>query len=726
MSFLAPLYFLGALAVAGPIVFHLIRRQPKGQVEFSSLMFLDSTPPRLTRRSRLENWPLLLLRCAAILMLAFAFARPFLPMAESDSVSGIKRAIVLLVDQSASMKRTGLWDQATKRAIEILESADDQTLVSVIAFDLQPHTILSLQESMGLIADDRKGAARDALSNLSPTWQATDLGQAIRYAADQATLLELADVNSASGTSSAAVSVPAASGDAASGASGATLQTRIVLLSDLQSGAQVETLQGYQWPDRVWLDVQTLTPVTRGNVSLRVLPQTLASEQAISGQNENADTVRVQVTQTDDGDRSTFRLRFVGQEDDADVVQVPAGQSRFFSIELPRNNQQEDGQEHNSQLNTATLQVFGDSDDFDNLFHFVRPRRIHQSVLFLEPERVANDGSQVARSSLSFFAKQIPWSETTRDVQLLVQPDDQWSGDIDPGETPLLICATSPALARNSDAIDNYLQSGGRVLVVLDQQVDDVSRSSIARWLAAPDLEIGEAEESEFNLIASVDFGSGVIAPLAHPGVNDFSNIRIWNHRKIAGLGEDNHVILKLDDGLPLLVHREVTGKTPLSRPGNLWVLSTGWQPAQSQFALSTKFVPILLGMLGPNLQIAPASRVVGDPIGDDGSADHQIATEPGIIQLDDGTEIAVNLAAVESQTERGDAGRIAEFGAVVSSLALRQQDETAKRALRDVELESRQGWWQWLVLATLGLIAAETLLAAKNRTDIPRRDGNE
>ena len=59
MSFLTPLYILGLAAVAAPIVFHLIRRSPKGDVPFSSLMFLSPTPPRLTRRSRLDNWLLL-------------------------------------------------------------------------------------------------------------------------------------------------------------------------------------------------------------------------------------------------------------------------------------------------------------------------------------------------------------------------------------------------------------------------------------------------------------------------------------------------------------------------------------------------------------------------------------------------------------------------------------------------------------------------------------------
>ena len=78
MSLLAPLYFIGAIAIGAPILFHLIRRQPKGQVPFSSLMFLKATPPRLTRRSRLDNWFLLLLRALALILLAIAFARPFL------------------------------------------------------------------------------------------------------------------------------------------------------------------------------------------------------------------------------------------------------------------------------------------------------------------------------------------------------------------------------------------------------------------------------------------------------------------------------------------------------------------------------------------------------------------------------------------------------------------------------------------------------------------------
>ncbi len=110
MSLLVPLYAAGALAVALPILFHLIRRTPRGRMPFSTLMFLKPSPPRLTRRSRLEHLILLLLRALALILLAMAFTRPFLwkqSALDLDDVLG--RRIIVLIDTSASMRRGNLW-----------------------------------------------------------------------------------------------------------------------------------------------------------------------------------------------------------------------------------------------------------------------------------------------------------------------------------------------------------------------------------------------------------------------------------------------------------------------------------------------------------------------------------------------------------------------------------------------------------------------------------------
>ncbi len=75
-------------------------------------MFLEKSPERLTRRTRIERWLLLLLRCLALLAFALLFARPF---SRSDSVTGdavVGTRALILVDRSASMRRDDLWQQA--------------------------------------------------------------------------------------------------------------------------------------------------------------------------------------------------------------------------------------------------------------------------------------------------------------------------------------------------------------------------------------------------------------------------------------------------------------------------------------------------------------------------------------------------------------------------------------------------------------------------------------
>jgi hypothetical protein len=708
MSFLAPLYFVGALAVLGPIVFHLIRRQPRGEVEFSSLMFLEETPPKLTRRSRLENWPLLLLRCLAILMLAFAFARPFFPSVQTDSVDGVTQALVLLVDQSASMRRNGVWEQVEAEADKLLEAAGENSLVSVIAFDSQPRTELTLRESAELAAGERSAAAKDAFERIEPSWEQTDLGNAIRFAADQAATLEAG---------------AAASGDGTAAVAG--LETRIVLLSDLQQGASVETLQGYNWPDRVWLDVKTVSAKQPGNASLKVMPAADSASPTAAGNQPPAASLRVQVVNSAGSPNATFRLRFDGEQEDASVVQVPAGQSRFVNVPIP-------GSEIPGSDKQLCLRLTGDGEDFDNAFYFVRPQRVEQRVLFVP---TAEDlGSTPTgqrprtppRDRLDFYLRQIPWSDATRDVRFEMAQASDWIEQLDPATVPLVVLAEPPTDAETSDAIERFLGSGGRVLCVLaateiksDAAQTDATnpfQPALAALLQSPDLKVQPFDEDGFRLIASVNFENGLIAPLSEPGVNDFSNLRVWKHVQLSGVTPPATTVLGLDNGLPWLLERKVAAESAAASEsgvagysGRLWILTSGWQPEESQFALSTKFVPIMLGMLGENRLSVPRSYQVGDPLDDD-----QPATEPGFQQLEAGTVVAVNMDLRESDTTPIDLNRLSEFGAVISSPEKREQEELAERALRDVELEAKQGWWQWILLGTMGLIAAETILSAR------------
>ena len=178
MSFLTPLYFLGLAAVAAPIVFHLIRRSPKGEVPFSSLMFLTATPPRLTRRSRLDHWLLLALRAAALALLAFAFARPFLREAAAARFRRQGTAAdCALVDTSASMRRGDLWTRAQALAGQVRRRLPAHRSTGACLRSIErAGRCWAFTNRRPSTRRQRQTIARAALDRLTPSWGGTEPG----------------------------------------------------------------------------------------------------------------------------------------------------------------------------------------------------------------------------------------------------------------------------------------------------------------------------------------------------------------------------------------------------------------------------------------------------------------------------------------------------------------------------------------------------------------------
>ena len=76
MGFLVPAFLAGLAAIVVPIVLHLRHRDKDTPHRFPSLMFVERLPIRTAQRRRITDWPLLLLRALAIVLLVLAFARP--------------------------------------------------------------------------------------------------------------------------------------------------------------------------------------------------------------------------------------------------------------------------------------------------------------------------------------------------------------------------------------------------------------------------------------------------------------------------------------------------------------------------------------------------------------------------------------------------------------------------------------------------------------------------
>ena len=140
MSFLYPLFLAGMIAVGVPIVLHMIRRHTRKRLPFSSLMFVRTTAPRLRNRSRLENLPLLILRCLLLCLLAIAFARPLFSTQVPERTARAGRRIVVLLDTSASMRRTGLWDRAVEQVRSVVNDLEPSDRLSLMTFDTGTRT----------------------------------------------------------------------------------------------------------------------------------------------------------------------------------------------------------------------------------------------------------------------------------------------------------------------------------------------------------------------------------------------------------------------------------------------------------------------------------------------------------------------------------------------------------------------------------------------------------
>ena len=180
MNFLTPLYLLGALAVVAPIVFHLIRQTPRGEIPFSSIMFLEPSPPRVTQRSRIDHWLLLLLRAGALALLALAFARPFWrAVAQVEPGDGTARRTLILIDTSASMRRGDLWAEAQAKARAAIAAARPGDPLAIFAFDSAPRVVMGFAEAAQLEPPARRALAEARVAALAPTWRGTELGAAL-------------------------------------------------------------------------------------------------------------------------------------------------------------------------------------------------------------------------------------------------------------------------------------------------------------------------------------------------------------------------------------------------------------------------------------------------------------------------------------------------------------------------------------------------------------------
>ena len=176
MNFVNPLFFIGAAAIAIPVLLHLIKRERAKKIEFSTLMYLRKVSRKTIRYQKLRHLLLLLLRILAFALVVLAFTRPFLGVRQSGASLGrVTRAHIILLDNSMSMGYGDRWDAAKKSAAAIVRGAQQGDKVALIEFSDRTFVRTSLTSNFAEVLSQLQDGVE--LSD-----RATRYGQALKIA----------------------------------------------------------------------------------------------------------------------------------------------------------------------------------------------------------------------------------------------------------------------------------------------------------------------------------------------------------------------------------------------------------------------------------------------------------------------------------------------------------------------------------------------------------------
>ncbi len=428
MGLLAPLYALAALAIAGPILFHLIRRQPQGRVLFSSLMFLRSSPPRLTRKSRLDNLLLLLLRVLALIMIALAFSRPYWRQKDLVSQTAPARTVALLIDTSGSMQRSDVWQAAMQEAGRVLSGLTTEDQVALFTIDSRLNTVVPLgqflQSDSNPKQGDSLGLVKQALKDLKPTWNTGKLASGLIGVAEQLSVRSLS-----------------AEGSAISNA-------QIVLISDFHVESGIEELQGYAWPDSVPVDLRVVGSTSTGNARATLMQ---AEEAGVTASGER----KVRIENNSQSTKEALSLLWVDDKGKPlgpqTSIQVPAGQVRV--VTLPT---QPDG--------SRQVRLEGDDWTGDNDLFVPRGEAVVQRILYsgTQPKQAEED--------LSYFLSQAPLSNAMFRREVVNVKSEELQIQAEQENVVAVVVEPTAETYKQAEFLRNVANRGVSVIVVLTEQ----------------------------------------------------------------------------------------------------------------------------------------------------------------------------------------------------------------------------------------------------------------
>ena len=170
MGFLSPWFLAGLAAVALPLYVHLLRQYKRTPQPFSSLMFFERRVQSSVKHKRLRYLALLAMRLALLVLVALAFANPF--VTRKSATMQRRKLTVIAVDRSFSMRQGNRMAQAKAEANRLLARVGGRQAVQVIALDANIENFTQSET-------DHAGASA-AIASIEPDDRASSFGEFTR------------------------------------------------------------------------------------------------------------------------------------------------------------------------------------------------------------------------------------------------------------------------------------------------------------------------------------------------------------------------------------------------------------------------------------------------------------------------------------------------------------------------------------------------------------------
>ncbi|MGE5295690.1 MAG: hypothetical protein ACM3VT_12750, partial [Solirubrobacterales bacterium] len=529
------------------------------------------------------------------------------------------------------------------------------------------------------------------LTAVSPSWGPTKLGQALVAAGEAIEDDEVSDNQQAPGI------------------------RRVVLISDLQQGSDLSALLAYEWPERVELAIKTIPCKETTNASLQLVM--VRDPLAASRQ---SDVLNVRIANSGDAARNRFQLRWdPGTEANAvNESYVPAGQS--IVVQAPPR----------PKSSAATrLILTGDDQDFDNALYIAPPLERPVNILY-----VGNDDPNDAKAMLYYVRQAF-----SPNSQVTVRSSAEILSETDAMAANLVVIADAIPQASVA-ALRRYLESGRTILFVMQSADTTATLSSLT---GVDNLDCHEVEVGRYAMLDSLDFTHPLLAPFSDPRFGDFTRIHFWKYRRLDVVNCPKvRVLARFDGDTPAWIEIPVGD-------GSLLIWTSGWAPADSDLALSSKFVPLLYSILehGGTLAERQSQYFVGDSVPvpgwqirrpddsvvnlDSGRRTFSRTDLPGIYTTDSTTgsrTFAVNLPPSESRTEPMAVEDIERMGISlepVSDVTPADAERTSQQS-SFVQMESQQKLWRWVLVATLAMLLIEVWLGGWLTRTAPGPEGGQ